>query len=95
MLTREEFEKLPKEQQDQLLHKMQEIQDMTALIKPPADATPITMKDMEIKVKELFENMVKQMDKVDRKYFMFPGIGREGADDLSAEGKKISRAAGQ
>lgn len=87
MLSREEFEKLPKEQQDALLQKMQEIQDITKLIQPPANTPQLSMKDFEAKIKEMMEGYIKQMTAVDRKYFAFPGIGNEGLDNLSAEGK--------
>ena len=88
MITREEFDKLPKEQQDALLKKMQEIQEITKLVGKPEEGLPqLSMKDFEGKVKEVAENYIKSMDRIDRKYFMFPGIGRESADDISAVGK--------
>lgn len=87
MLSREDFDKLPKEQQDALLQKMQEIQNITKTVNPDVGLPQLSMKDFENKVKEVAENYIKSMDRIDRKYFAFPGIGREGLDDVSAEGK--------
>ncbi len=88
MLTREEFDKLPKEQQDALIAKALEIQKAT----PPADAlSQLSMKDFEAKVKEVAEAYIKQMTPVDKKFFVFPGIGTDPRllNDVSAEGKFV------
>jgi HK97 family phage major capsid protein len=88
MLSREDFDKLPKEQQDALLHKMQEIQDITKLVsKGDAGQPQLSMKDFEAKVKEVAESYIKQMTPVDKKYFVFPGIGKVDLDNLTPEGK--------
>lgn len=93
MLSREEFDKLPKEQQDALLLKMQEIQDITKLVGKPDTGLPqLSMKDFEAKVKEVAEGYIKQMTPVDRKYFVFPGIGNADLDNISAEGKFVKTA---
>lgn len=90
MLTPEEFKKLPEDQQKQLMAKMKEIQDMSALIKVEDEKLPqLGMKEFEAIIKTSFENLVKGMTPVDKKHFMFPGIGNDPAmaDDLSGAGK--------
>jgi len=88
MLTKEEFEALPKDQQKALMDKIKEIQDGQKLIKKEDDKLPqLTMDGMEKLIKGSFEKFVKGMDKTDKKFFMFPGIGKEGADDVTAQGK--------
>jgi len=90
MLSKEEFNSLPEEQQKQLLAKFKEIQDMQAVIKKQDEALPqLSMKDLENTVNSCFEKFVKGMDNADKKYFMFPGIGDANGrqDDMSAQGK--------
>ena len=94
MITMEEFKLLPKEQQETLLNKMQEIQDITkGIVKADAALPQLSMKDFEAKVKEVAESYIKSMTPVDRKYFAFPGIGREGLDDITPEGKFVKTRA--
>lgn len=88
MLTKEEFQALPEDQQKQLLAKMKEIQDLSLVIKAEEKDMPkMTMEGMEALIKGSFEKFVKGMTPVDKKYFMFPGIGNDNADDVSAMGK--------
>lgn len=90
MLTKEEFLKLPKEQQDALIQKMTEIQDvMKSMPANPENLPQLSMKELEAKIQEVAQTYIKSMTAVDKKYFMFPGIGNTAgmADDLSAEGK--------
>lgn len=88
MLSREDFDKLPKEQQDALIAKMQEVQDITKGLPAKDAALPqMSGKEFEAMVKGVAENYIKGMTPVDKKFFVFPGIGKEGLDDISAEGK--------
>jgi HK97 family phage major capsid protein len=90
MLTKEQFESLPKEQQEILLQKMSEIQNATKTVTAPDVGLPqLSMKDFENKVKEVAENYIKGMSGADKKYFMFPGIGNDSkmADDITPQGK--------
>lgn len=88
MLNLKDFEKLPKEEQAALLKKMEDIQKGEAAI-AEEDKTlkQLSMKDFEGKLQEMFKGYISQMTAVDKKFFQFPGAGKEGADDLSAEGK--------
>ena len=88
MLTREEFDKLPKEQQDALLQKMAEIQTKGASIEAEAASLPkMDMKQFKETVEGIAKEYIKGMTPVDKKYFAFPGIGKEGLDDVTPEGK--------
>jgi HK97 family phage major capsid protein len=90
MLTKEQFESLPKEKQEILLQKMSEIQNATKTVSAPDVGLPqLSMKDFENKVKEVAENYIKGMSGADKKYFMFPGIGNDSkmADDITPQGK--------
>src|SRR3990167_744953 len=87
MMTLEQFNALPKEQQDQILKTMQEVQEKLKLL-APAPATPqLDMKEFQGKVEEVIKGFLKGMTDVDRKYYMFPGIGTHGQDDISPEAK--------
>lgn len=85
-MTREQFDKLPKEEQDKLMATMKDIQEK---LKDPGkkDLKQLTMKEFEEKIKGIIGDQIKAMTSVDRKYFKFPGIGNENIDDLSAPGK--------
>lgn len=90
MLTKEEFEKLPKQEQEMLMKKLDEVQKATALAAAAEPVLPqLSMKDFEAKIKEVAESYIKGMTAVDRKHFAFPGIGtdKDLLDDTSAEGK--------
>jgi len=87
MMTLEQFNALPKEQQDQILKTMQEVQEKLKLL-APAPATPqLDMKEFQGKVEEVIKGFLKGMTDIDRKYYMFPGIGTHGQDDISPEAK--------
>lgn len=90
MLSPEEFAKLSKEQQAEVLGQIAKVQEIckTAGI-GQEEMKQLTMKDFEAKVNEVVEKHIKTMDKTDKKYFMFPGIGKEGADDTTAVGKFV------
>ena len=86
----QDFAKLSKEEQDQLIAGIEKINKATAEIVAQESKTPaITMKDLEDRVKAVCEKFIEGMTKVDKKHFMFPGVGNDTkmADDLSAEGK--------
>jgi len=76
MLTQEEFAKLPKEQQEALLKKMEEIQKSDAAIKDETkNQKQLTMEEMTEMVNSVVEKQIKSMTPVDKKHFAFPGIG--------------------
>lgn len=95
MLSKEEFAKLPKEEQDKL---SKAIDDVQAKLKADAKGADkglkqLTMDEFEGKVKEIIEKAIKPMTQVDRKYYQFPGIGEDGKDNRSPEarfGKTVS-----
>jgi|WetSurMetagenome_2_1015567.scaffolds.fasta_scaffold23659_3 HK97 family phage major capsid protein len=88
MMTSEEFFKLPKDQQDALMKKVSEIQGGQAQIAAEEKNMPkLSMKEMKEMIEETAKQYIKSMTPVDRKYFMFPGIGKDGADDTSTEAK--------
>jgi HK97 family phage major capsid protein len=86
----EDFLKLPKEQQDALIAKMEDVQ---AVAKKIADqetgSEKPTMAQFEEKIKGVMEGYMKGMTNVDKKFFVFPGIGDNAKinDDVSGEGK--------
>lgn len=89
-MTPQEFAALSKEEQDVLIKKMSEIQDITKQIAEQEKGLPqLSMEDFEKKVNEMVQKQIKSMTPIDRKYFAFPGIGKDKniIDDLSAEGK--------
>lgn len=88
MMTRDEFDKLPKEQQEALFAKMAEIQKGQAVIASEEKAMPqLSMKEMKEMIEETAKGYIKGMTAVDRKYFMLPGVGNDLKDDLTPEGK--------
>lgn len=88
MLTKEEFDALPEPQQKALLAKYKEIQDQMAQAKKEdAEKPQLTMKEFKDVLDGTFEKFIKGMDKTDKKYFMFPAIGNENADDVTPQGK--------
>lgn len=89
-LTPEEFAALPKDQQDLYMKNAEAIITQQKKLNAENDnLKQISMKDFEASVKTVMEKLIKPMTEVDRKYFMFPGIGTAGADDRSAEGKFV------
>ena len=90
ILSQEEFNKLPKEDQKALM-------DGYAKLKAQCDADSATdqalptlsMKEFESKMKEMVKTYVDRMTETDKKFFAFPGIGKDSAllDDQSGEGK--------
>lgn len=88
----EDFAKLSKEEQDQLIKKMGEIQEITKAIaeKEKQSGMPqMSMKDFEETIKGVIEKTVKAMTPADKKHFMLPGIGDnpQMADDVTPQGK--------
>lgn len=90
MLSPEEFAKLPKEQQDELMKataRVAEICKLANVAEP--QLKQLSMKEFEGKVNDIATNLIKQMTPVDKKYFVFPGIGKVDLDNISAEGKFV------
>lgn len=86
----EDFAKLSKEEQDTLIQKMSEIQELTKKIAEKDAGKPqLDMKSLENMIKEAVENVTKTMTPVDKKFYMLPGIGNDSkmADDRTPEGK--------
>jgi HK97 family phage major capsid protein len=86
----EDFLKLSKAEQDVLILKMADVQDACKKIADQeVGMSQLTMPEFEEKMKGIMEKLIKGMTPVDRKHFMFPGIGDNAkmADDLSPEGK--------
>jgi HK97 family phage major capsid protein len=86
MMTMEEFSKLTKSEQEALLKKASEIEDKLKGL-PNPEAKPLSMQDFEGKIEEAVKKFIQPMTNVDRKYYMFPGIGTEGKDDTTPQGK--------
>ena len=88
MLTREQFEALPKEQQDALIARMQEVEKKDAVLASEEKGLPqLTMPEFKAAIEKVAQDYIKSMTPVDKKYFAFPGIGKEGLDDLRPEAK--------
>ena len=89
-MTKEEFEALPKDQQEALMKQVQKIKDDQILIRKQEEGLPrLSMKDFEEVCKGVMEKFIKGMTPVDKKYFMFPGVGDDKnlADNITAQGK--------
>lgn len=84
----EDFAKLTKEEQDTLIKKMSEIQEITKKIAESDQGKPkLDMKDLENMIKTAMENVTKTMTPVDKKYFMLPGVGTDLQDSRTPQGK--------
>lgn len=86
----EDFAKLPKDQQDMLIARMEDVQKAAEKIAAEdKDLPKLSMKEFEQKINGVIETYIKGMTPVDKRFFMFPGIGneKEMADDLSGQGK--------
>lgn len=83
-MTKEEFDKLPKEQQDLLMKKIEEIK--TGVPAAPKGLSQLTMEEFKGMVGETIKSHIESMTKVDKKFFAFPGIGKVD-DDVTPEGK--------
>jgi HK97 family phage major capsid protein len=88
-MTEEEFKKLSKEDQEKVLKGIEGIQDAQEEIKDgEKDLSKLSMKDLKEMFADTIKSYVKPMDRVDKKYNMFPGIGNDKsmADDTSKAG---------
>ena len=85
LMTREDFDKLPKEQQDALMKKMLEVQGNVP--EHPKGLSQLSMEEFKEIINQTAKDYIKGMTTVDKKYFAFPGIGKEELDNLSAQGK--------
>lgn len=75
-MTQEEFNALPKEQKEQILANAATlVKDQLTIEAENASMKGMSIKDFTNKVKEIIEEQIKPMTKVDRKFFAFPGIG--------------------
>lgn len=89
-MTADEFLKLSKHEQDLLISKMGDVQEAAKKIADQEiGMSKMTMKEFETKMEGVCEKLIKGMTPVDRKHFMFPGIGDNAqmADDLTPQGK--------
>ena len=84
-MTQEEFAKLPKEKQDALMKKIDEIQK--GVPEHPKGLTQLSMDEFKGIIDETVKANISKMTAVDKKYFKFPGIGEEGKDDITPVGK--------
>lgn len=90
MLSQEEYEKLPKKQQEELMQKCKEIQDLQKGIDQEDSALPqMSMKQFEETIQGAMSSYIKGMTPTDKKYFVFPGIGNDAKlnDNIEPEGK--------
>jgi len=85
-MTKEEFDKLPKDQQDLLMKKIEEIK--AGVPAAPKGLTQLTMDEFKGLIGETIKEHISTMTKVDKKHFAFPGIGKID-DDLSPAGKFV------
>jgi len=85
-MTQEEFGKLPKDQQDLLMKKIEEIQSGAGAPPVPKGLAQLTMDEFKGMVGQVIKDHISSMTHVDKKYFAFPGIGKVD-DDISPEGK--------
>jgi len=86
-MTQEEYNALPKEQKEQILANAAAlVKSQLEIEKEKESFKEMTIKDFTNKVKEIIEEQIKPMTKVDRKFFAFPGIGYVDGD-ISPEGK--------
>lgn len=84
----EEFAGLSKAQQDLLIKKYSEIDDITKQIaKDDEGKKQLTMPEMEDMIKGVMEGYMKRMTPVDKKFFQFPGVGTDIQDDTTPKGK--------
>lgn len=86
----EEFAKLSKSEQDQLIAKIADIDQACKNIADQEKGMPtMSMKDFEAAIESKIEKLIKGMTPADKKHFMFPGIGNDSnmADDITPVGK--------
>lgn len=86
----EDFLKLSKEEQNALIAQVDKIEKATEqIVKSEIGQEKLTMDNFEDKIKGVVEKFIKGMTPVDKKHFMFPGIGDDAkmADDLTPQGK--------
>ena len=91
-MTIDEFSKLDKKQQDEMLAKYGDVQKIAEEIvkKEMESGLPrMSMKDFEEKIKSIIENQIKSMTPVDKKFWAYPGIGTDAKtlDNVTPQGK--------
>lgn len=90
ILSQEEFAKLPKEEQAALMAGYADLQkQVDAQAASEIQIPQLSMAEFEAKMKEMVKSYIGSMTETDKKYFAFPGIGKDSAllDDNSPEGK--------
>jgi len=88
----DDFLKLSREEQDALIQKSSEIDELMKKIadkEKESGLKQIDMKTLKETIKGVIEDVVKPMTAIDKKYFMLPGIGNDSkmADDRTPQGK--------
>lgn len=85
-----EFAALTKAEQDALIEQVSKVDKaVEQIVEGENGEKRITMKDLEDRIKGVMEKFIKGMTPVDKKFFVFPGIGNDPNlnSDLSGEGK--------
>lgn len=91
-LSEEEFAKLSKEEQDALIKKVAEVNEITKkVVSQEAGKPQMNMTELKDMVKGVMEECIGGMTKADKKHWMFPGIGddKKMADDVTPTGKFV------
>lgn len=88
--TPEEFEKLPEDQKKSVLAGIEQVQkEQKEIVNEESSMKKLSKEEFEGMVSEQVRKAIEPMTNVDRKYFVFPGIGKEGLDDKTDEGKFV------
>lgn len=86
----EDFLQLSKAEQDSLIKKSEEINEITKKIAEKEKGQPqLNMKELKETIKGVMEEVMKPMTAVDKKYFMAPGNSFDdpNRDDITPQGK--------
>jgi len=88
ILTQEEFDKLPKAEQEALMKAYADIKtQLDAQAGKEAALPQVNMEEFRGMLKDMVKGYIDKMSPVDKKYFAFPGIGKDGMDGLEPEDK--------
>lgn len=84
----DDFMKLSPQEQDLLIAKIEDVEKAAKkIVDQEVGMSKMTMPEFEDKMKGIMEKLIKGMTSVDRKYFMFPGVGTDLQDNVTPEGK--------
>lgn len=86
----EDFLKLSKEEQNALIAQVEKInKGVEKIVESEVGQEKLTMNQFEEKMNGILEKFIKGMTPVDKKHFVFPGIGNDPKlmDDITPEGK--------